>query len=158
MLVRITFTGADDSVDPVELLKISKDNPFVEWGILISANNQGNPRYPTQPWIDNLLGMTKGTPVLMSCHVCGRWVRELAAADLSLFTERPGMLKGFGRIQLNFGRRLLKWHEKFPDFLAAFGAENKKQWIIQLHGSDASAALFGQATACCDHQKATSSS
>jgi hypothetical protein len=35
-LKTVTITGADDAVDPEELLQIQQRYPFVEWGILLS--------------------------------------------------------------------------------------------------------------------------
>ena len=32
ILDRVTITGADDSVRPTDLLELSREFPFVEWG------------------------------------------------------------------------------------------------------------------------------
>ena len=34
----VTITGADDSIQPSQLLDLQKEFPFVEWGILLSRN------------------------------------------------------------------------------------------------------------------------
>ena len=47
------MTGADDSVDPKELFRISEKYPFVEWGILFSKSATGRYRYPSKEWIVN---------------------------------------------------------------------------------------------------------
>ena len=44
MLQTVTLTGADDSVNPEDLIAISKEFPFVEWGILIGSNTGAEAR------------------------------------------------------------------------------------------------------------------
>ena len=41
----VTMTGADESVDPKALIELSKEFPFVEWGILIGS--QSGMRFPS---------------------------------------------------------------------------------------------------------------
>ena len=48
----VTFTGADDEVDPVELSKLSEQHPFIEWGILFPST--GGNRFPSKEWIRRL--------------------------------------------------------------------------------------------------------
>lgn len=79
MIDRITFTGADDSVTPNELLKISAGHPKVEWGILISKNNMGTPRFPSAKWINELMQFHRRSygGMKISTHICGIWVKNL---------------------------------------------------------------------------------
>ena len=52
ILDRVTITGADDSIKATDLIPLSKRFPFVEWGILLSKNNEGSFRFPTRDWIE----------------------------------------------------------------------------------------------------------
>src|SRR5262245_5353667 len=77
MLDRVTFTGADDSIEPEDLAEISKQYPFVEWGILFSKSQQGTPRCPSERWLRKFAAVMIQNPAAqLSAHLCGRWVRE----------------------------------------------------------------------------------
>ena len=76
----VTITGADDSIDPIELCKIADEFPFVEWGILLSKSSVGNPRFPSYNWLGELLKLQSYNDVKkmsLSGHICGRLVRLL---------------------------------------------------------------------------------
>jgi hypothetical protein len=92
--MNVTITGADDKVDPNNLLALSREFPSVEWGILYSAKRQGTPRYPTERWI-NLL--TSIPDMKLSLHLCGEASRTTLAGDDTWLVERPW----FARIQVN---------------------------------------------------------
>lgn len=142
MIDRVTITGADDSIRPQELLALTKDFPFVEWGILASNNNTlsgnhrrggGSARYPSLQWISELLEL--GLPSL-SMHVNGIWIRELLAGRLII----PPMLldDAFERMQLNFhAERNTCNPEPFAHCLMAIG----KDFIFQLDGANGNAHL-----------------
>ncbi len=99
MLDCVTFTGADDSVDPADLAAISAEYPGVEWGILFSKR-QGRARFPSEQWIDRL---QESAPVGMklSAHLCGGWVREFVIDGRFTWNDRDWRLM-FDRVQLNF--------------------------------------------------------
>lgn len=102
ILDRVTITGADDSVSPGSLLEISKQFPFVEWGILVSQSksNTDCPRFPSAQWISELQALdAAGVSMALSLHVCGKWTRDLLQGEMSI---PPELLRCFGRIQLNF--------------------------------------------------------
>lgn len=109
-LNRVTFTGADESVDGNDLAAISDEFPFVEWGILFSPKRQRSPRFPAMDWVGDLLSLAeyrtrKGIPMRLSAHLCGGYVRELLDGR---FTWRsylgPVAFGLFERVQLNFHR------------------------------------------------------
>lgn len=129
ILDRVTFTGADDSVDPLELVEISAAFPFVEWGILFSLSHQGQPRYPSRPWIDRLADAA--TPGMnFSAHLCGRWAREMVVeADNTWGVAYETSL--FRRIQINFHGR---YHHRHPHFIFLLEAHFEKQFILQCDG------------------------
>ena len=99
---RVTITGADDFTDPKDLVELSEEFPFVEWGILLSASKEGmGPRFPSPKWIEELAQFKD--KINLAGHICGSWVRKLAVnIDNSVFKERPEFLEYFPRIQLNF--------------------------------------------------------
>lgn len=98
-LVRLTITGADDTVDPEDLIALSRVFPFVEWGILGSWSRAGTPRYPSEAWVTKLLTKRQALPLgerpRLAHHLCGSWARKTFAAP-QMYQE-----KGFDRVQLN---------------------------------------------------------
>lgn len=95
---RVTVTGADDLVDPRELVALSTRFPFVEWGILFSSSRAGQPRYPTEGWIRSLVRTIRHQPVHLAAHFCGARARD-ALNGFELWNDdlRPA----FDRVQLN---------------------------------------------------------
>jgi len=98
----VTVTGADDSVQPQELISIVQDFPFVEFGILLSKNQQGNKRFPSRNWLEQLYILWQQEDFALSGHLCGRWVRDLCLGKPSFFKEFGYIWEMFGRFQLNF--------------------------------------------------------
>lgn len=105
-LDRVTITGADDSVEPEAIVDLSMRFPWVEWGILVSKNQEGSPRFPSQSWRERLQLRTRGMPIQLSLHVCGRWLRNLLIGQNDL---PIGMTEGFQRMQLNFHAEKLEY-------------------------------------------------
>lgn len=105
MIKTVTITGADNSVDPKDLVKISQEFPFVEWGILASRNNFGTPRFPSGGWIVDL-GKEKSIHenLKLSTHLCGGMVREFAKGQMGFMSgDDVGDLIGMSqRVQINF--------------------------------------------------------
>lgn len=131
-LDRVTITGADDSIDPSDLLLLSRQYPFVEWGILVSRSHSFLPRWPSPRWIQALQLCTQ-TPRKMnlSLHVCGTLVRNLLMGENEVPRE---YLAGFERVQLNFHGETLPHNRRlFLDALLAFG---DRQIIFQVDGAN----------------------
>ncbi len=107
MLYRVTLTGADESVVPSQLMEISKEFPFVEWGILIGSHD-GCSRMPSREWIHELCEqrLNMRSEVHLALHVCGKWLREIAAGKSTLDDFLGPKLFCFARYQLN-------WHGEF---------------------------------------------
>lgn len=99
MLKCVTLTGADDSVNPKDLIKISKDYPFVEWGILVGSKT--GTKFPSMKWIESFADAVENAddPVDMSLHICGKWLRDIKAG---IQTEWPIVFSRFQRCQLNW--------------------------------------------------------
>ena len=91
-LDRVTVTGADNSTTNLaDLAFLSADFPFVEWGILCSKNNMGGNRFPDRTWLDKLAMCLKINPTMKaSCHLCGRWVRDLLKEGNTKFIDEIG--------------------------------------------------------------------
>lgn len=102
-LDKVTITGADDSVSPKDLVEISKEFPFVEWGILLSKKNMGSNRFPSGKWLDELSDIKENSNLKLSCHVCGKWMIDIRSGIWSIIDEVGDSLKIFDRIQINFG-------------------------------------------------------
>jgi hypothetical protein len=113
LLSHLTFTGADDSVDPEALARISARDPLIEWGLLFDAERCGQPRFPSEAWRREFY---RAAPhARRAAHVCGtQLLSELAAIAAPLASALGSELCGestmqppFGRIQLNFDAQRL---------------------------------------------------
>ena len=132
ILDRVTITGADDSILPVDLLPLSKEFGFVEWGILLSKKKAGDPRFPSYEWMTELARLTLGGEIKFSGHLCGRWVRDLVLDGLhSFLNEQPGIEQMFQRFQLNFHAEP---HEKVHNSFFYWLGLDQRQYIFQLDG------------------------
>ena len=108
----VTMTGADHSVTNLDDLFTTFDAfPFVEWGILVSFQHAGVPRFPSLSWITELVreNQRRGRRVQrpqglmpLSLHLCGRYVRDLLRGGTLVHDTLGDLLSGFQRIQLNF--------------------------------------------------------
>jgi hypothetical protein len=140
MLDRVTLTGADDSVfDPNDLIQISRDYPFVEWGILLSSSRSGRVRYPSINWLTLLWETVQASEFKpkIAFHVCGSWVREICAGNwTSLMSNRGFHLVIGQRIQLNFHGY---GHQPGPLFhkeLKRRSEVNRWSFIFQIDGEN----------------------
>lgn len=104
-LTKVTITGADDSVNPFDLIEISKKYPFVEFGILLSKKHiaAGAPRFPTTNWTSSLGCYAHKHGIKLSAHICGKWVRDIMVGDWAILNEgHIVLLNACDRIQFNF--------------------------------------------------------
>ena len=104
MITKVTVTGADDSVDPSELLDLQARFPFAEFGILVSEKYSlasGAVRFPSKRWLQLLIGACGGK-MNLSCHICGRWVDDLLGGTFPDFTKISDWFRySFQRFQVN---------------------------------------------------------
>lgn len=134
----VTITGADDSTEINDLLRLSETHPRVEWGILVSKSRQGSPRFPSHNWIESLLNVSHFYRELpLSLHVCGHWARQACAGEWG-FASRFGWLEDFARVQLNWpfcdkGRDL---PDEFFTNAQRVQTERGFQLILQMGGPD----------------------
>lgn len=91
-MLRITFTGADESTRINHLLRLA-ELPGVEIGLLYSATPEGRNRYPCMEYLLEAAGALKDRCAI---HVCGMRARaELIAGALHPLVSQVG------RVQLN---------------------------------------------------------
>lgn len=117
----ITFTGADDRTDPIELGRLAADYP-VEFGILISESRKGTPRYPTGMSTTRLV---RNNPNLrFSFHLCGETARGVASG-LAPFYGLVG--DNVRRVQVNLAQA------SYPDVtrIRRYGLSHHVETIVQ---------------------------
>jgi phosphoribosylanthranilate isomerase len=132
-LKRVTFTGADDTVNPHDVIAISKDYPFVEWGILVSAQQAGAVRFPSYAWCRQFAELV--TPEMnVSTHVCGRWVRDFVMGTATVSTEQVALWDRTNRVQLNTHAEPHQFHSQRLAELIATWSKQGKQFIFQYDG------------------------
>lgn len=96
-LSHLTFTGADNAVNPVALEEISIKHRLVEWAILFSDKLVGSERYPSHAWRDEFY--RKSPTSNKAAHLCGgNLLRRFVDFEPSLMNE----LANYKRVQLNF--------------------------------------------------------
>lgn len=105
----VTVTGADDSVSVGDLLKLQDHFPFVEFGILLSADRYGSPRFPSHVWLGELT--KEGKRLMLSGHLCGQYVRDFLYGMLRFDAVFGGeTARIFDRWQINTHGLPHGWH------------------------------------------------
>ncbi|SFS13942.1 hypothetical protein [Yoonia litorea] len=121
----VTLTGCDrpDAIDALH--RIAADYPGrVEYGILISAEKAGSPRFPAPPTVDDL----RRAGLRLSAHLCGSLAEAVFAGRAVDFD-----LSGFTRVQVNLVGRHASPME--ADAAIAFGRSRGIRTILQCgHG------------------------
>ena len=136
-LNRVTMTGADDSTDPEKLIPLTREFPFVEWGILVSssADPDGKPRFPSRDWLINFVEVARKNELPVCVHVCGKWTRQICDGEWSgLMGRMYPLIEVAKRLQLNFHAFS---HNLSPNFFeaAAVNAQiHDLQLIFQMDG------------------------
>jgi hypothetical protein len=148
MLKRVTITGADNSVDPRSLADLSKEFPFVEWGILFSRKQKG-PRWPSRQWFEELAVVDQHSNQLrLSLHLCGAVVRETLKGDFSGMLLEVPKVEMFQRVQLNTHGQVHEFNSSFistasdmePEFIFQFDEVNNE--LFQQASGKGFSALF----------------
>lgn len=143
-LAFVTVTGADDTVTPGQLVALWRRFPFVEFGLLMSANNTptGKPRYPSADWLRKLtyhLTVNHLRNLRFSAHLCGKWVHQLLmgeAMDGFAVADDTNIFDYVDRYQLNTHGVLHMIRKK--EFLEAVDRLplSSAQIIFQLDGTN----------------------
>ncbi len=108
MIERVTITGADNSVNPKEILGLSLLYPFVEWGILLPFSSyDGTRRFPNKQWFMDFIRLRQeyDNPenIRLSAHICPPYSTNIIQYGNieKTFEELDIVISYFGRIQLN---------------------------------------------------------
>ena len=128
VLERVTITGADDTTSVSQLVELSQEFPFVEWGILVSRRAEGSPRFPSRDWIDELIAVSHG--MTLSMHVCGAWVRQIFVGELH-WEDLPSCYPVVDRIQINTHAER---HASTVAFIDKLNERPNVQFIFQWDG------------------------
>ena len=129
MITRVTITGPDNSIRPLDLILLNDKYPFVEWGILVSQKNFGANRFPTMEWIKSLEIVKKEHPeIKLSCHLCGKYVRDLCSGSDLAIKELGDLWNMFDRVQINFHGIP---HKQSADFISLLLEQKNKEFIFQ---------------------------
>lgn len=99
-LQTVTITGVDPSVDLNTLLALSRDFPFVEWGVLLSRAAGAHPKYPSHDWVEKICRFALENRMALSGHLCGAWTQRLLGGEWPLEMRRFS----FSRLQLNIAK------------------------------------------------------
>lgn len=102
----VSIDGADDAVDPKQMLALSERFKFIEWGILLSPKKEGVDRFPTLKWVRSLEGLNLN----LCAHLCGKYVADIVKDEKSMrsctILQEPYSLL-FNRYQLNMTKKRL---------------------------------------------------
>lgn len=136
-IVAASFTGAEDSVDPAELARVSARWPQAEWAVLILDEREGSGRNPSQAWrllfLDALEGRGR-----TAAHLCG-----VSAFERLLSGGPWPELARYGRVQANINARSAHFGKEQVFEVWRRLAADSGGLIIQLHaGVEAWAAEF----------------
>jgi hypothetical protein len=98
------FCGVDDSVNPGLLLLLSRHYPWIEWGMLFRPDQEGQARYASKEWLDQLISLMRfaDVPMNLAGHLCGSRCEEVLNGDYDFMQRLAGF--GFRRIQINATR------------------------------------------------------
>lgn len=127
----VTITGADDQVDVQQLYDLQLEFPFVEWGILLSATNQGQPRYPWGGLLE-IAEFNSRYPLRLSGHICSNWMQDILNGYPTIISDKPFIQNTFDRIQLNCHNRT--WRLKEGAFLNAIDQLCKERSLFKSYG------------------------
>jgi hypothetical protein len=99
MVSTVSILGVDDTVSPADLADISDMYPFVEWGINLCSGEESKPGYPSEIWLEGLLGVSDKLRLRGVLH--GRWERDILDGNLSLRVEELKLWNALHRIQVD---------------------------------------------------------
>lgn len=93
------FCGADDTVDPAALMRISEQHGWVEWGVLFRPEKSGSPRFASDEWLKRLGQVNSAGRMRLAGHLCATHVDELLRGGTSFVRKLYDA--GFRRLQVN---------------------------------------------------------
>ena len=136
-LTKVTITGADTRTPITSLEELSSKYPWVEWGILLSAQRIGENRFPTLPWLCNLREAANRTSLQLSGHLCGSWAKQVVMGQWMFGKEIDNCHRIFNRFQLNLGGLITKVGDDCFEALAHYQSVKPVQYIFQTNTLEA---------------------
>lgn len=137
VITGVTLTGADDSVEPTKLLELSKQFPFVEWGILIGSR-AGVSRFPSYRWLMRLRDAVDENDATMklSLHICGEPLRNML--EQGALDVEGSVVEGlpWKRSQLNFHGEPITLKQAYNCASAMYHDWFADEIIVQLDGEN----------------------
>jgi hypothetical protein len=146
---RITFTGADDSVSPEELLTrvltIAENTAMpIELGILLSRNSVGSTRFPSEPWLTRLVrairiyeidnGPLIDNLVHISGHLCGSYAKGFLVGENYCKEDFPQLWAMLARVQINTHAEPVARFDKEAMIMNLSDDDFAKDYIFQMDG------------------------
>lgn len=109
-LKTVTFTGLDDQVNLGDVVALSRQYPFIEWGVLLSLNRQSKEsRYPSYETLEKI----SNQDFRKSAHICGSLQRQAMDGEHEPFEEAIHLLvRGAKRLQINTGKPIAQLWSK----------------------------------------------
>lgn len=149
-LTGVTITGADESTPMLDLIALSLEFPFVEWGLLLgrglyrdSQIGDGEERFPSHEWIGKFVSLAGAASpkARYALHLCGAYVRDLARGLNPVTTDLidPVIIANAARLQFNFHGR---YHEIARWPLISTLYQLNSRYIFQLDGANNAAFHF----------------
>lgn len=129
-LYRVTITGADDQTNIRDLIDLSDEYRFVEWGILVSKKQEGSVRFPSKSWMMQFAKAAAGSELKVSTHLCGAWVRKLLLGKLD-WSEVPEVVNVSRRVQINTHAEI---HESSAEMIDNISQMYPREVIFQWDG------------------------
>ncbi|HYD18003.1 MAG TPA: hypothetical protein VEF76_05965 [Patescibacteria group bacterium] len=125
----VSITGADDAINPQDLVELSREFPFAEWAVLLLPARAGTPRFPKYEWIRSLAAL--GRELNTAMHLCDEALLGFIRGD----NDIQGLMSGYKRIQLNLKFGAVEGKYDPADLIARVRANSQFQFIIQ-YGRD----------------------
>ena len=161
MIERVTFTGADDTIEPNDLISLSRKYPWVEWGILFPSSADSGILFPSSKWVSELKQLVKKeeenkplnvpyrnprkttwytdanyrNEINLSMHLCEPMVSEFIIEGLPFeqIMKKHNIPNIFQRVQINTHGLQYKWNESFVKELKIY---SDKEFILQVDGAN----------------------
>lgn len=136
----VSITGVDNSVHVEDLVALSRQYPFVEWGVLYCPTRDGTARYPTPSWRDELARARVQHGLLTALHLHDDDVFwKILGARYDKRLPLHDELGRYRRVQVNINARKKTFRSE--DVFAVYQnlASHEVRLIFQYHDGTASA-------------------
>ena len=134
----VGFCGIDDTVAPELLQLLSFHYPWIEWGVLLRPDMEGQPRYASAAYLEHLHKVNKETGSMMRLagHLCKQRCQEILNGEYNYVKQLVSL--GFGRFQVNAtaANGVLVDPNRIDEYVAnikkCIDAVPEVEWIIQV--------------------------